>query len=180
MISNPTFYLHHTQLDTYCSLSSQNPDLIKPIFYPSDYRLTIEIEDDQPDWMNDVGEPVLEFLSNIDENCLHAQVPEELVIQLHGPVKANDGENNDNTSNCLSYLSNTQQDDLMRKYILQEKSLTPEAKCSDSATRSCKSCQILKNHKSYAAYLAYQRMYRDMKTIQINGRVKIECSYTYR
>ena len=68
----------------------------------------------------------------------------------------------------------------MRKYILQEKSFTPEAKCSDCATRSCKSCQILKNHKSYAAYLAYQRMYKDMKTIQINGKVKVECSYIYR
>ena len=23
-------------------------------------------------------------------------------------------------------------------------------------------------------------MYRDMKTVQINGKVKVECSYTYR
>ena len=68
----------------------------------------------------------------------------------------------------------------MRKYIFQEKSFTPEAKCSECTTRSCKSCHILKNHKSYAAYLAYQQMYKDMKTIQINGKVKEECSYTYR
>ena len=68
----------------------------------------------------------------------------------------------------------------MRKYIFQEKSFTPEAKNSECTTRSCKSCHILKNHKSYAAYLAYQQMYKDMKTIQINGKVKVECSYTYR
>ena len=130
--------------------------------------------------MSDVGKPVLEFLFNTDENCKYAQVLEEIAIQLPEPERANKDENNDNIPNCISYLSNTQQDELMRKYIFQEKSFTPEAKNSECTTRSCKSCHILKNHKSYAAYLAYQQMYKDMKIIQINGKVKVECSYTYR
>ena len=103
-----------------------------------------------------------------------------MLIQLHGPEIANNDINNEKDPNYMCHLSNTQQDDLMRKYILQEKAFTPEAKCSDCATSTCKSCQILKNHKSYAAYLAYQRMYRDMKTVHINGKVKFQCSYTYR
>ena len=117
----------------YCSLSGQNPELVNPIFYSSDYRLQTEVEDEQTDWMSNVGKPVLEFLSNIDESCLYAQVPEEMVIQLPEPATANYDENNDDIPNCISYLSNTQQDELMRTYILQEKSFTPEAECSDCA-----------------------------------------------
>ena len=37
-ITNPTFYVHQTQIDLYCTLAGQNPDLVKPIFYPSDCR----------------------------------------------------------------------------------------------------------------------------------------------
>ena len=124
------------------------PDLVKSTLYSSDYRQQFEIEDEQPDWMSDVEQQVLEFLSNIDKDCLYAKVPEEMVIQLPGPETANMNENTDDIPNCISYLSNTQQDELMRRYFLQEKSFTPEAKCSECTTRSCKSCQILKNHKS--------------------------------
>jgi len=81
------FYIQHTQIDLYCSLSGQNLEFVKPIFYSSDYRPQGEVEDEQPDWMSDVGKPVLEFLSNIDENCLYAQVPEEIVIQLPQDLK---------------------------------------------------------------------------------------------
>ena len=176
-VSNPIFYVHQKQIDLYCSLSGQNPGLVKPIFHSSDYRGQINTDDDRPGWMTNVGKPVLEFLSNINNDSLYARVPDEMTIQLHGPETVNRVDNIENTPNYMSHLSNTQQDDLMRKYILQEKSFTPEAKCSDCATRSCKSGQIL---KLYAAYQAYQRMYRDMKTVQINGKVKVECSYTYR
>ena len=88
--------------------------------------------------------------------------------------------NGKGNENFVNHLSTTQQDDLMRKFILQEKSYTPDAKCSDCATSSCKSCRILRNHKSYAAYQAYQRMYTDMKLVQVNGKQKIQCTYTYR
>ena len=71
IITNPTFWVHHTQIDLYCSLSGQNPEFVKPIFYSSDYRQQGEVEDEQPDWMNDVGKLVLEFLSNIDGDCLY-------------------------------------------------------------------------------------------------------------
>ena len=179
-IASPTFYVHKNQIDMYCSQSGQNPELVKPLFYSSDYRQQLDEDDDQPEWMASVSKPVLEFLSNIETENLHANVPDEMLIQLQRPEIANNDRNNEMDPNYMCHLSNTQQDDLMRKYILQEKAFTPEAKCSDCATSTCKSCQILKNHKSYAAYLAYQRMYRDMKTVQINGKVKVQCSYTYR
>ena len=65
-ITNPTFYIHHTQIDHYCSLAGQNPDFVKPIICCSDYR---DKEDEQSGWMKDVQKPVLEFLSNIDKQC---------------------------------------------------------------------------------------------------------------
>ena len=92
--TNPTFYIHHTQIDLYCSLAGQNSELVKPIFHSSDYR---DVEDEQHGWMSDVGKPVLEFLTNVDEHCLYAQVPEEMVIQLSGPEIVN---MNDDKKNC--------------------------------------------------------------------------------
>ena len=67
--------------------------------------------------MSDVGKPVLEFLSNVDEHCLYAQVPEEMVIQLSGPETTNTDDDNQNMPNNINYLSNTEQDQLMKKYI---------------------------------------------------------------
>ena len=58
----------------------------------------------------------------------------------------------------LDYLSNTQQDDLVREFILQEKALVPEARCSECSNKSCKTCQIMQSYKSYAAYQAYKHM----------------------
>ena len=94
-ITNPTFYIHQTQIDLYCTLSGQNPEFVKPIFYSSDYRQLEEVEDEQPDWMNNVEKPVLEFLSNVDEHCLYAQVSEEMVIQINS---------NQNIPYHISYL----------------------------------------------------------------------------
>ena len=101
---------------------------------------------------------MLEFLSNVDESCLYAEVPEEMTIELSESETKNLDENNQDMHVYNNYLSNTQQDDLMRKYILQERSMIPKAKCSNCSNKSCKSCQILQNHKSYAAFMAYQRM----------------------
>ena len=47
-----------------------------------------------------------------------------MVIQLSEPETKSMDENNQNKPNHISYLSNTQQDELMRKYILQERSFT--------------------------------------------------------
>ena len=69
-ITNPTFYVHKSQIDMYCSLSGQNPELEKPLFYPSDYRQQTYSNDDQPEWMATVSKPVLEFLSNIETEKL--------------------------------------------------------------------------------------------------------------
>ena len=84
-VANPTFYVHQTQIDSYCTLPEQDPNLIKPIHYPPDYRLLESAEDKKPNWMNSVGKPVVEFLSNVDEGCLYAQVPEEIIIELSEP-----------------------------------------------------------------------------------------------
>ena len=123
---------------------------------------------------------MLEFLSNVDESCLYAKVPEEMIIDISGPKMKELDDNNHDMHVYNNYLSNTQQDDLMRKYILQERSMIPEAKCSNCSNKSCKSCQILQSHKSYAALMVYQRMFQDMKLVEVDGRTKIECSYTYR
>ena len=93
-VANPTFYVHQTQIDSYCTLAEQDPSLIKPIHYPSNYRLPEEAEDKQPNWMNHVRKTVLEFLSNVDEGCLYAQVPEEMTIELSESGIKNHDENN--------------------------------------------------------------------------------------
>ena len=72
-IANPTFYVHKSQIDMYCSQSGQNSELVKPLFYSSDYRQQLEEDDDQPEWMATVSEPVLEFLSNLETENLHAR-----------------------------------------------------------------------------------------------------------
>ena len=86
---------------------------------------------------------------------------------------------NDNETH-LDYLSNTQQDDLLRKFILQERTLVPEARCSECSNKSCKNCQIMQSYKSYATYQSYQRMYNDMQLVEVDGQFKIMCSYDYR
>ena len=48
-VANPTFYVHQTQIDSYCTLAEQDPSLIKPIHYPSNYRVPEGAEDKQPD-----------------------------------------------------------------------------------------------------------------------------------
>ena len=58
--TNPTFYINHTQIDLYCSLAGQSSELVKPIFYSSDYR---DVEDEQPGWMSNVEKPVLSVIS---------------------------------------------------------------------------------------------------------------------
>ena len=78
--------------------------------------------------MTTVSKPVLEFLSNIDADSLHARVPDEMLIQLHGPEIVNNDENIEKAPDYMSHLSNTQHDDMMRKYILQEMTFTQEAK----------------------------------------------------
>ena len=47
-ITSPTFYVHKNQIDMYCSQSGQNPELVKPLFYSSDYRQQTDADDDQP------------------------------------------------------------------------------------------------------------------------------------
>ena len=82
---------------------------------------------------------ILDFVSILETKNLHAQVPDEMLINLHEPVTKSNYQTDKGNENFVNHLSTTQQDDLMRKYILQEKSYTPDAKFSDCSTSSCKS-----------------------------------------
>ena len=64
-IANPTFYVYESQIDSYCTLAEQDISLIKPIYYPSNYRSPEGASDEQPDWKDQVKKPLLEFLSNV-------------------------------------------------------------------------------------------------------------------
>ena len=96
--------------------------------------------------------------SPVYDTNLVSEVNEEMVIDLAELKTGNEVTNDtfDDTVTHLEYLSNTQQDDLLRKFILQERTSVPEARCSECSNKSCKNCQVMRNYKSYSAYLAYQ------------------------
>ena len=70
-ISNPTFYVHKDQIDSYCKISGQNPSLVKPLLFPSDFRQELDDVDNQPEWMKEVAKPVLDFVSLLETENLH-------------------------------------------------------------------------------------------------------------
>ena len=149
LVKNPTFYLHKTQLQDYCKEAQQHIDMIY-----QQHDLTSEVwQQYETDWSEKIGRPLLDFLSTLTEDNLVSEVNEEMVINLEEPETAeevkNDALNTDMT--YLDYLSNTQQDDLLRKYILQERTAVPEPKCDDCSNKSCKKCQVIKSYKSYSA-----------------------------
>ena len=125
---------------------------------------------------------MLDFLSTLPEESLVSEVNDELVINLEEPGKRDQIENDvlETDTTYLDYLSNTQQDDLLRKFILQERTAVPDPKCDDCSNISCKKCKVMKNHKSYSAYLAYQRMFEDMTLVEVDDHYKVMCSYNYR
>ena len=110
----------------------------------------------ETDWSEKIGRPLLDFLSTLTGDNLVSEVNEEMVINLEGPETPDKVSNDalDNDMTYLDYLSNTQQDDLLRKFILQERTAVPEPKCDDCSNKSCKKCQVMKSYKSYSAYLA--------------------------
>ena len=101
-------YIRHSksnllsQIDLYCSLAEQDISLIKPIYYPSNYRSPEGASDEQPDWKDQVKKPLLEFLSNVDESCLYAKVPKEMIIDISGPEMKELDDNNHVNINNLS------------------------------------------------------------------------------
>ena len=76
---------------------------------------------------------MLDFLSTLPEENLVSEVNDELVINLEEPGKREEIENDvlETDMTYLDYLSNTQQDDLLRKFILQERTSVPDPKCYD-------------------------------------------------
>ena len=88
-------------------------------------------------------------------DCFHPDfLFQVLIIQLSEPeTKSMDG-SNQNMQNHISYLSNTQQDELMRRYILQERSFTPDTRCSECTNRSCKACQMICSLSGVPTYVS--------------------------
>ena len=83
-----------------------------------------------------------------------------MLINLSSPENNDEINMDEQMENAthLDYLSNIPQDDLLRKFILQERVLVPEARCSECSNKSCKNCQVMQSYKSYAAYKAYERI----------------------
>ena len=133
-------------------------------------------------WTDEISQPLLDFLSNLTEDHLVSEVKEEMIIELTEPENEQEVTNEvfNEAVTHLEYLSNTQQDDLLRKFILQERTLVPEARCSKCSNKSCKNCQIMQSYKLYAAYLAYQCMFKDMQLVEVDGHFKIMCKFDYR
>ena len=74
--------------------------------------------------MKDVSKPVLHYLSLLEIENTFAVVPDEMLINIHEPVIDSKINKSDNNEIITHHLSTTQQEDLMRKFILQEKSYT--------------------------------------------------------
>ena len=103
-ISSPTFYVHKDQIDSYCKISGQNPSLVKPLLFPSDFRQELDDVDNQPEWMKEVAKPVLDFVSLLETENLHAQVPDEMLINLHEPVMESNYKNGKGNENFVNHL----------------------------------------------------------------------------
>ena len=141
----PTFFVHKSQMESYCTASNQEIDIVNPMYFP----YTNQPEDpgiqQEQLWTDNVSQPLPDFLSNISDRQICSDVPEEMIIDLSTPEsnqKISEADDcNDKT--YLDYLSSAQHDDLLRKFILQEKTLIPESRCSECFNKSCKSCQIM-------------------------------------
>ena len=178
LVGNPTFYVHKSQIQAYCVASDQQMELV---YLPHEYKQDVSAAR-QDHWSDEISQPLLDFLSNQTKDHLLSEVKEEMIIELTEPENEQEVTNEvfNEAVTHLEYLSNTQQDDLLRKFILQERTLVPEARCSECSNKSCKNCQIMQNYKSYSAYLAYQRMFKDMKLVEVDDHFKIMCNYDYR
>ena len=86
---------------------------MKPLLFPSNFRQELDDAESQPEWMKDVAKPVLDFVSLLETENTFAQVPDEMLINLHGPAMESHIEKGDNNGNLVHHLSTTQQDDLM-------------------------------------------------------------------
>ena len=88
------------------------------------YENQIDVSATQHDhWTDKISQPLRDFLSNLAEYHLISEVKEEMIIELPEPEKGKEVTNEvvNETVTHLEYLSNTQQDDLLRKFKLQER-----------------------------------------------------------
>ena len=99
LVKNPTFYLHKTQLQDYCRESQQQMDMI---YQPHDLTFENSPEYDT-DWSDQIGQPLLDFLSNLTVDNLVSEVNEEMVIDLAGPETGNEVIN-DTFDDTVTYL----------------------------------------------------------------------------
>ena len=90
------------------------------------YENQIDVSATQHDhWTDKISQPLRDFLSNLAEYHLISEVKEEMIIELAPPENEQEitGVVFNETETHLDYLSNTQQDDLLSKLILQERPL---------------------------------------------------------
>ena len=98
---------------------------------------------------------------------------------MNQTLTVNENETTDDLA-YLEHLTNHQQDDLLRKFFINKRTLTPVARCADCSMKTYKNCTIMAAHKSFAAHTFYKRMRETMKIINIDGKKKIQCQYVYR
>ena len=71
-------------------------------------------------------------MMNVEEENTYSKVPDEMIIDISWTDDTNEISNEmiDDLA-YLEHLTNHQQDDLLRKFIINERTLKPVARCAD-------------------------------------------------
>ena len=93
----------------------------------------------QTEWTKEVSRQLLDFLSNMKETSTSSNVPDEMIFSLSTSELDNISKSDEiDEPIYLQYLSNHQQDDLLRKFILHDRTLTPQARCAECSNKASK------------------------------------------
>ena len=84
-VANPTFFIHKSQIESYCKVSEQEMILVNPMYFPYSNQPEDTDTQQQPTWTKDVSQPLLYFLSNIEDKQIYSEVPEEMLTDLSTP-----------------------------------------------------------------------------------------------
>ena len=83
-VENPTFFVHKSQMESYCIASEQEMKLVNPMYFPYANQPDDPGMQQEQSW-TDVSQPLLDFLSNIGDKQICSDVPEEMLIGLSTP-----------------------------------------------------------------------------------------------
>ena len=91
------FFVHNSQMSLYCDQSEQQMELV---YLPYSSQPDEQQEQQSP-WEKNVSQPLLDFLSNLNDRQMYADVQDEMLIDL-SPSENNDeiieNEENDNAT----------------------------------------------------------------------------------